>query len=450
MAESNPKQYGVFDPKSYDLSKEQFENGNILAGANAGIGDFVRGLWADLTGEASQSREFDQQEYLQDKMNEYNTPAAQMARMRAAGINPNLAAQGIAGGGNESAQAPAVNSAVGGVAGAVDSLANLGNVIGENSLRKSQKADLDTFRNPTFQKLWNEATLALENAGLSHNQALAIGATLPYIDAIQQATFWNLMADYDNKSAEYKNILQQYDNFKAEEKLTREQAKYYQEMQDNVNADTQNSIAELLGKKAESWLKDQLKQFSEKIGIPFNPSDPFSNYCMFVLNFDKDNAQKIANAAYDFTYKMNSGQYEAQFEAENKYAGKIESARAKARAMAEIITDWNTSSNGMWSLLDKVFNVSRSGHQKQRIGDIGDPLKMLENPEIYSEYLEACNALQMNIDSITEDINIAANNNELGKVRELSRQRQKMMEFVKEFTYENYTLHYYGKPAKNQ
>lgn len=76
----------------------------------------VSGFWNDITGATSQSREFSQQEYLQDKQNWYNHPINQMARYKAAGINANTAAAGITQGGNESAQAPAVSSNTSGAA----------------------------------------------------------------------------------------------------------------------------------------------------------------------------------------------------------------------------------------------------------------------------------------------------------------------------------------------
>lgn len=57
----------------------------------------AQGFWNDLTGVTAQSREFQQQEYLMEKEQAYKDPVYQMERMRAAGINGNLAASGIAG-----------------------------------------------------------------------------------------------------------------------------------------------------------------------------------------------------------------------------------------------------------------------------------------------------------------------------------------------------------------
>lgn len=58
-----------------------------LAGAGASlVGGLVNNAWAD----ARTDKQFKQMNEMQDKMNAYNAPVAQMARLRAAGLNPNL------------------------------------------------------------------------------------------------------------------------------------------------------------------------------------------------------------------------------------------------------------------------------------------------------------------------------------------------------------------------
>lgn len=58
-----------------------------LAGAGASlVGGLVNNAWAD----ARTDKQYAQMNEMQDKMNAYNAPVAQMARLRAAGLNPNL------------------------------------------------------------------------------------------------------------------------------------------------------------------------------------------------------------------------------------------------------------------------------------------------------------------------------------------------------------------------
>lgn len=158
------------------------EEGNKNAG-NFGVdpNGYVSGMWNDLMGFTSQSREFSQQEYLQDKMNEYNSPENQMARMRAAGINPNIAAAGIAGSGNESAQAPAVSNnqngvanGIGQAAGAIASLGAGAAGFAGAGLAGKQAEEIATMLPIKASALTNESRLTLENIGLVKAQAEAI------------------------------------------------------------------------------------------------------------------------------------------------------------------------------------------------------------------------------------------------------------------------------------
>lgn len=71
----------------------------------------VSGFYNDIMGFTEQDRQFAQQEYLMDKENAYNHPAAQMQRMKEAGISAYAAAAGIAGNGSASAAPSSVGSA---------------------------------------------------------------------------------------------------------------------------------------------------------------------------------------------------------------------------------------------------------------------------------------------------------------------------------------------------
>ena len=57
----------------------------IGAGASL-LGGFINNQYA----QARSDQQWDRMNYMQDKMNAYNSPTAQMARLRAAGLNPNL------------------------------------------------------------------------------------------------------------------------------------------------------------------------------------------------------------------------------------------------------------------------------------------------------------------------------------------------------------------------
>lgn len=211
-------------PKTYK-SQSWFENGGADKKKNGGVGgvfgwlddtlgSFLFGdpqsstkLYNDLTGFTAQQAEFEQQEYLMDKQNEYNTPANQMARMQAAGINPNTAAAAIAGGGSLSAQPSQVATNTQGTANALQAVAGgIGSLAGAKSdvAEANRTNELVSYE---ANKMSAETCKALEDAGLSHWSAMSISTLLPYQTANQKADFYLKLAQYDNCRADYQNIL---------------------------------------------------------------------------------------------------------------------------------------------------------------------------------------------------------------------------------------------------
>ena len=102
--------------------------GNIIENLASGAGGFLGSIVGAIAAKGQQKREFQQQKDMLNLQNQfsldmwqaqnaYNDPSQQMQRMINAGINPNLAAAGIAGSPNtaasiESSTAPSVNSAI--------------------------------------------------------------------------------------------------------------------------------------------------------------------------------------------------------------------------------------------------------------------------------------------------------------------------------------------------
>lgn len=163
------------------------EQGNDYAGSAIDPFGGISGLWNDLTGVTAQSREFAQQEYLQDKQNDYNKPVNQMQRMIDAGINPNTAAAGISQGGNESAQAPAVASnesgaaqglsaagaALGAVTGGIGSLASAG-------LAAAQAGEISALLDFKKNQFAADTAKTWIDAGMDRNMANYWGTKAAY------------------------------------------------------------------------------------------------------------------------------------------------------------------------------------------------------------------------------------------------------------------------------
>lgn len=154
-----------------------YESSSFTEAGNQNAGNFgldpdglVSGLWNDWMGFTSQSREFSQQEYLQDKMNAYNTPLNQMKRMTKAGINPLNAAAAVAGSGSESAQAPSVASNQNGVQNGVASAAQMIASLGSSAAGFAEAAFKQGTLKPTIDKLNSEFEKNLVDKGFTEQQ----------------------------------------------------------------------------------------------------------------------------------------------------------------------------------------------------------------------------------------------------------------------------------------
>lgn len=187
------------------------ESANQFSGTGLDPNGLVAGLWNDITGQTAQSREFAQQEYLQDKMNAYNHPVEEMNRQKEAGINPNLTAAGIAQAGSQSAQAPAVASNTSGVANGLAAAAGTIASLGTGAQGFAGALETKKLLSANFNKINSETIANLEAAGLSHWNAVSVATMLPYMEANSAADFYLKLAQYDRTHQEYVNLLAEHD-----------------------------------------------------------------------------------------------------------------------------------------------------------------------------------------------------------------------------------------------
>lgn len=256
-----------------------------------------------------QQAEFGQQLILQDRLNEYNSAAAQMARGKAAGINPNTLAQGIAGAGS-APSTPAPNSAVGAgaqslgaLASGLDSVANLGNAAVNG---------IDTMSTLSLRKnkLGNEIMLMAEQIGLTKNEALALGIQLNYMDQKEALGVATMMANLDN-------IYQQFDLMNDQMSVLRAQVR-------QIDQDIKTSIAQMNLADAEKLRVDKTtailelqrleedwyKQMRESYGIDFK----LPVYQMMIqahVRGLQGSYDLIRKGVYQYNFDLFAGQYDA-------------------------------------------------------------------------------------------------------------------------------------------
>lgn len=221
-----------------------------------------------------QFAEFSQQMYMQQYLNWWNSESERMQRGIAAGINPYLMANGIAGASNPTASAPP--SAAGAGSQSLSALANgLGTIGSFVSQGINSFSQLYKLRHEV-NNLDADTALKFEQLGFTSAQSKAMAIQLRYMDEKEQIGVWQALADFGKTSQEYanlkelhNNIIAQYDEIVAHKDLLIAQ-------EGEVNALKQVHDAEVSRIKAVAeWQKIENNFFNAhgyKIGSPIYES----------------------------------------------------------------------------------------------------------------------------------------------------------------------------------
>lgn len=271
--------------ESYDYNTMGFANDPLSSNGNTGLLDMIdnglggilfgdpdasSSIFGELTGYNAQQREFAQQEYMQDKIWEHDAPAAQMNRMKAAGINLNTAAAGVAGG-NVSAPAPAVgspSSAPGAGLGAIGSfIHDIASANKESQEAKQVESDAETRRS-----LWSAQTAhELEAAGVDKETSRGLTITNGFLKAEHAQELLIKMQTFENMRSEWQNL-------EDEHQLNVKKLNWYDdEMQANISLLDKKAIQ--ASKEAEEASENaayqkKINDFFDKYGFdPRNPDD---------------------------------------------------------------------------------------------------------------------------------------------------------------------------------
>lgn len=317
------------------------ESANAFSGSGMDPNGFVAGLWNDITGVTAQSREFAQQEYLQDKMNEYNHPVNEMMRQKDAGINPNLTAQGIAQAGSQSAQVPAVSSNVGGAAQGLSAVGSaVGGVAGGVAglaLTAAQKRNLDaSSEEMTANAMRTNALLDFEKESMRANTAKT------WIDAgmdAAQADYWSTKAAYADKQErldiyskywQIKRSMKEVDLLKEEINIAKQDLEIRKEQlsQEEYRTEQMRIDTEFSKRKEEI-----LNKYGVDLSLPEN--------AMLVEAMDAGSADTILAAFRSNAYESARAQFDAKVdtafdEAFNTALGSSEVAAMYAPYLAKI------------------------------------------------------------------------------------------------------------------
>lgn len=288
-------------------------------------------IMGELTGANAQQREFEQQEYLLEKQWDHDSAAAQMARAKAAGINPNLAAQGIVGG-NVSATPATVSSNTQGAAGAANAISGIANAVTSGKASLAEAAFKEGTLQPTIDKISAEAKERLAQFGLTDAQRLSAENYLQYMDEDQFLDIQTKRVNVKRFKQEYKNARAQHQQILSTIKLTDEQYNLIVAQEGEVKAreaklqSEKSAIDEEL--RYQTWLNEWAKSngirrdsntFDAIFGDLIISDGDAEGFCGSFVDFFDRKKQKEAEAEQSAIERHSFKIAEEQFRAENLY-----------------------------------------------------------------------------------------------------------------------------------
>lgn len=258
--------------------------------------------------------DYARQVQLMDLQNQYNDPAAQMARMKAAGINPNVAAAGIAGNFNATASAPSVNSGQAAASESAQGLSGIANAaVGAATGLASQGGILDNLSTLALRKdkLSKEIGSLLKGMGYTDAQTRSLEVSLKYLDEKESLGVATMMANLDNICLQYDMFNQQIAESKKRMSEMDAQIALYRNQGDLANAlklqaDKNTSILEM-----QRLEFDWYKSMREIYGIDFH-RDPYHMLVAAALQGKTDVVDALSNGVYDFNYNVSLGGFDAR------------------------------------------------------------------------------------------------------------------------------------------
>jgi cell fate (sporulation/competence/biofilm development) regulator YlbF (YheA/YmcA/DUF963 family) len=299
--------------------------------------------------------------------NWYNSEPERMKRMREAGINPYLAAQGIAGasGSNGVAASPAqaqskVPELLGGAGSALSAMGSgFGSVVNGISTAMKLRSEID--------KIDSETALNFEQLGFTKFQSKAMELRLKYMDEKEQIAVWQALADFDKTKAEYSNLVATHSNLLAQydEIIARKDLLIAEEGEVKAREILNEAMTNKANVEA-AWITQQ-NEFFEKHG--YRAGDPifegFRDKMVSDGTFDLD---AYGNIISSYQGKVTSAVEGAKASASWDYrpSNVVEAASWAASQIGNALRDVILNSNGVtsWSELKSKINANSAAKKE--------------------------------------------------------------------------------------
>lgn len=334
---SNPTTFDPQNPNSFGGNDEQFwfqfENwwqhrqyDNYLNGG--------AGYQLMFPGEAQYS-EWSQQMVSTMYQNWYNSAPEQMKRAMQAGINPFVAASGIAGsdvGSIAAAPNSAENTMPSMFQGAASALSSLGGAVGNFAsayigLRKLRHEirNIDADTEKTFVEM-----------GFTKLQSKALTMQLKYLDQKEQIGVWQALADFDKTKAEYQNLVANHRNIMADYDRILAQKDLLIAQKGEVTALEELHKAEQARAEELTRFATKEREFFEAHGYKLGTPIYESLRDMMVSNGTFD-LEKFGDEVAGYDGKIEGAKEDARLDSLQSHTFAIEYARANGQNASDVL-----------------------------------------------------------------------------------------------------------------
>ncbi|MBO7734944.1 MAG: hypothetical protein J6S67_20450 [Methanobrevibacter sp.] len=381
--------------REYDVSGQQTQDPLGFNGSNRGYGfasaiDDVAGtflfgdpdassnIWAELSGYNSQQREFQQQEYLLEKEQNWNSEGARMERMKAAGINPLTAAAGIAGS-QGSATAPAVSNATGSPSAAVGSAASMLNSVGSSRQAFAEASFKGATEEPTVQNIIADTEEKATQAGYNKEQAQNLAISNLFLSREKALGLIALRKNLDLMDSQRDLYIAQKEHFGS---LIKEVDEHIEVMKAERNLiGTQEAVEKKRGLLLDQQTFELKWQNDIRTMFKIDPTQPIENNTFLLWLQKSPLYDSSLDFIQDINYKRYTGQYKSQSEQSwlsrptNQYEAAANLGRAYMPKLRELISKVKPS-----ELLEKVnTDKEASAELDDLFNDAKDELKVSMN-----------------------------------------------------------------------
>ena len=269
---------------------------------------WMNALFGEIFGANDQYRSQEWQDYMLTREQEWSDPAAQMERMKNAGINPNIAAQGIAGSPTSPSAPSSPSGSSAGAAGLGSMASMIGGVAGASEALQNANLIKQTT-DPTVKEILSRTHKNLTSAGVDDKTAQRMALENVFIPLEHQLGLQSLQEHINLQKEQIGWYRQTVDNLKEQ---IREIDQHIELMKSQGNlADKQALVASKVAKQTE--LQNFQLNFDNNLRtlLKVNPNNPMAEN-IYIRALQGIDTSKDVDLLENINYKRVAGESKAE------------------------------------------------------------------------------------------------------------------------------------------